>query len=77
MPEMNGLEVARQIRAIRPDLPVILTSGFSVELNREDLMAAGISELLIKPVGMNQLAEAVQKVLVNNDRRRPPEHQPS
>ena len=77
MPELNGLEVARQIRGIRPDTPVILTSGFSVELNREDLIAAGISELLKKPVGMNQLAEAVQRVLTNNDRRPPASLPPS
>ena len=77
MPEMNGLEVARQIRAIRPDMPVILISGFSVELSREDLTAAGICESLKKPVGMNQLAEAVQGALMNNGRCLPPARQPS
>ena len=64
MPEMNGLEVARQLRVIRPDLPVILTSGFSAGLNRENLLAEGICELMEKPVSMNNLAEAVQKALV-------------
>jgi CheY-like chemotaxis protein len=33
MSEMNGLEVAGQIRAIRSDLPVILTTGFMADLN--------------------------------------------
>jgi PAS domain S-box-containing protein len=77
MPEMNGLEVARQIRALRPDMPVILTSGLSADLSREDLKAAGICELLKKPIGMNQLAEAVQGALINNDRRPPAATQPS
>ena len=77
MPEVNGLEVARQIRGIRPDMPIILTSGFSVELSGENLMAAGVSELLKKPIGMNQLAQAIQKVLMKNDRPLPPGDQPS
>ena len=58
-------------------MPVILTSGFSVELSGENLMAAGVSELLKKPIGMNQLAQAIQKVLMKNNRPLPPGDQPS
>ncbi len=50
MPEMNGLEVAKQLRAIRPDLPVILVSGYSVSVGAERLREAGIRERLDKPV---------------------------
>jgi CheY-like chemotaxis protein len=63
MPEMNGLEVARQIHALRPDLPVILASGFSAGLDRENLRQAGICELIEKPVSMTALADAVQRTL--------------
>jgi CheY-like chemotaxis protein len=62
MPEMNGLNVARQLRAIRPELPVILASGFTADLNREQIRDAGICELLEKPVSMTALAEALQRV---------------
>jgi len=63
MPEMNGLEVARQLRALRPDLPIILVSGYSVAVDAERLRAAGICERLDKPVSLAALAEAVERVL--------------
>jgi PAS domain S-box-containing protein len=64
MAEMTGLELARQLRAIRPDLPVILISGYATELNHEKLDAAGICELLEKPVSVDLLADALQRSLV-------------
>ena len=63
MPEINGLEVASQIRAIRPDLPIILVSGYSTDVDAERLRAAGICERLDKPVSPSAIAEAVARVL--------------
>ncbi len=63
MPEINGLEVARQLRILRPDLPIILASGFSADLSRENLQAAGISDLLEKPISKSVLAEVVGRAL--------------
>ena len=63
MPEINGLEVARQLRAIRPDLPVILASGFTAELTPESLRAAGICAQVEKPVSLIALAEVVRRTL--------------
>jgi len=63
MPEINGLEVARQLHAIRPELPVILMSGYSVSVVADSLRDAGICELLQKPVSLSALTEVVQRVL--------------
>jgi PAS domain S-box-containing protein len=63
MPEMNGLEVARQLHTFRPDLPVILMSGYIGDYNEENLKAVGISELLQKPVAPTALAKAIQRIL--------------
>ncbi len=63
MPEMNGLEVARQIRAIRPNLPILLASGFSSAMMPEDMREAGIFELIEKPASMASLAEVVRRAL--------------
>jgi CheY-like chemotaxis protein len=63
MPEMNGLEVARQIRALHPEVPVILASGFMTNINRKSIAAAGICELLEKPVSFPALAAAVHRAL--------------
>jgi PAS domain S-box-containing protein len=66
MPEMTGLEVARQLRALRPDLPVILTSGFSADINQETLAAAGVCELLEKPISRITLADVIHRVLARH-----------
>jgi CheY-like chemotaxis protein len=63
MPEMDGLEVARQIRSVRPDMPVILMSGYSAALNDDVLGEAGINELIEKPISMSALGAAVQRAL--------------
>ncbi len=62
MPGMNGLEVARQIHALRPEMPVIVMSGFASELNRENLRATGVGELLDKPVSPSALTEVLQRL---------------
>ena len=49
MPGMQGLEVARQVRAIRPDLPVAVTSGFIDEELQEGAKEAGVRQLISKP----------------------------
>ena len=63
MPEINGLEVARTLHTLRPELPVILVSGFAPDATPDRLRAAGIGELLIKPVSLPALAEALQRAL--------------
>jgi PAS domain S-box-containing protein len=63
MPEMNGLEVAGQLRAIRANLPIILVSGYSVSVDGERLQAAGICERLDKPVSLATLGGVVERAL--------------
>ncbi|MGB2906424.1 MAG: PAS domain S-box protein [Candidatus Aminicenantaceae bacterium] len=63
MPEMPGDELARNILKIRPDLPVILISGFTSRLNEEEARAMGINAFLAKPVMKRTLAETVRSVL--------------
>ncbi len=56
MPHMTGLDLSRRITALRPGLPVILHTGYSDLVSREKLRAAGIRDLLMKPVGRRELA---------------------
>ena len=63
MPDVNGIEVARQIHLIRPEVPILLFSGFAPELNQAALHAAGICGRVAKPVSVSVLAEAVQRAL--------------
>jgi FixJ family two-component response regulator len=55
--------VARQLHLLRPELPIILASGFSADVSRETLDDAGICELLEKPISRDLLAEVVQRSL--------------
>jgi len=50
MPRMTGLELARELLAIRPDVPVILYTGFGEGVAQEKIAAAGIRALLRKPL---------------------------
>ncbi len=63
MPKMTGDEMARQIRAIRPDIPIILCSGFSESINPQTMEVIGISAVLRKPVLYSDLAHTVRQVL--------------
>jgi PAS domain S-box-containing protein len=61
MPGMSGLEVARALRDIRSDLPVVLASGYITEALRAKAPAAGIRELIYKPNTVDDLCEAVAR----------------
>jgi len=63
MPQITGLDLAREILQIRPDLPIILASGFGEQLSQEELKNAGIRTLLKKPFRVETLAETINQVL--------------
>jgi len=63
MPGMTGTEFAQQLLEIRPNLPIILTTGYSAHLTRNYVHTLGIQELLLKPMTPQILAEAVHRVL--------------
>ena len=62
MPVISGLEVARELKQIRADLPVALASGYITEELRQQAPAAGISELIYKPDTAEGLCEAVARL---------------
>ncbi len=63
MPSLDGLELARRARALRPDLPVILVTGFSRSRYLEKARSAGIHQVIMKPVIARDLALAVRSAL--------------
>ncbi|HUF21434.1 MAG TPA: response regulator [Burkholderiales bacterium] len=62
MPGMSGLEVARAALEVRPDLPVILVSGYITDAVRTAATAAGASEVLPKPLDMEELRDTMQRL---------------
>ncbi|SHO50011.1 ATP-binding protein [Desulfopila aestuarii] len=63
MPELTGVETAREMLAIRPDLPIILYTGYSETASPEQATQMGIRKFLYKPLSISQLAGAVREVL--------------
>jgi YesN/AraC family two-component response regulator len=60
---MTGAELAQKLIEIKPDISVILCTGFSELINRESAYAMGIVGYLEKPVRMEDLIRTVSKVL--------------
>jgi two-component system cell cycle sensor histidine kinase/response regulator CckA len=65
MPGMSGLEVARALREIRADLPVVVASGYITDELRAQAPAAGVSELVYKPDTVDEFFEAIERLAKN------------
>ncbi len=63
MPEHSGLEVAREIRRLRPGLPVILASGYLTDELRESAAEAGVRGLFDKPRGIDDMCRMISSML--------------
>ncbi|MBV5317628.1 MAG: response regulator, partial [Desulfobulbaceae bacterium] len=68
MPRMTGLQLATEISALQPNLPIILCSGYSEAVTPEEATKAGVCRFLAKPVDMRLLAIAIREILPNQDR---------
>jgi DNA-binding NtrC family response regulator len=63
MPHMTGFEFAQKLMGIRPDIPVIMCTGFSDTVDNAKADKIGITAFLMKPVERSRLAYIIRKVL--------------
>ncbi len=63
MPNMTGDELARELILLRPDIPVIICTGFSTKMNEEKACEMGIKAFVMKPLLMHDMAKTIRKVL--------------
>jgi CheY-like chemotaxis protein len=63
MPFMTGFDLAKEIKAIRPEIPIILCTGFSESADVRRAEALGINETLMKPLVLGDLARIIRQVL--------------
>ncbi len=68
MPDMTGIQLAGELKKIRPDIPVIIFSGFSDQINEEKCRALGIQGYAMKPLMRQEIAETIRKVLDKPDK---------
>jgi signal transduction histidine kinase/AmiR/NasT family two-component response regulator len=66
MPGKTGTELAQDMLALRPELPIILCTGFSEGLEEDDIRSQGIRAVMKKPIIMRELAEQVRRVIDEN-----------
>ncbi len=65
MPNMTGEKLARELLKIHSGIPVILCTGFSEQLSKEEAIEIGVKEFITKPIAMNQMAKSIRKALDN------------
>jgi two-component system cell cycle sensor histidine kinase/response regulator CckA len=63
MPHMTGIDLAKEIRKIRHDLPILLCTGYNTGFSEAEIKEAGINAFILKPVVRKELADVVRKVL--------------
>ncbi|MEE8398906.1 MAG: response regulator [Desulfobacterales bacterium] len=67
MPDLSGLMLAKEMMAIRPDIPVILCTGYSDLVDEDEAKEAGIKAFVMKPMALAEIADTIRNVL---DRRK-------
>ncbi|ALA59659.1 response regulator [Nitrospira moscoviensis] len=71
MPEMDGLAVLKEIRAIDPLAPVIMLTGAGTEEREARARALGVTDFLAKGFSLHELGAALKKVLPSSEPNQP------
>ena len=66
MPHITGFELAKKIRDIRHDIPIIMCTGYLDKKIAHEIKDIGINEVLKKPISRQSLATSVRRVLNEN-----------
>lgn len=64
MPQMTGEMLAAELRQVRPNIPIILCTGYSHVLDEEKALSLGIDAFCMKPVSMPELADTIEQILM-------------
>jgi PAS domain S-box-containing protein len=63
MPELTGEELARELKQINPDIPVIICTGFEKDFKKARIYPSNIKEFLLKPVNMKEFSILISKTI--------------
>jgi DNA-binding NtrC family response regulator len=63
MPKLNGIDVIKRIRPVRPDLPIIVLTAYSSISNSVESMRAGANDFLLKPASADRIRQALANAL--------------
>ena len=62
MPNFSGIELAKKMLSIRPDLPIILATGYSSAVSEKEALQAGIKGFVIKPMNLQEMSKLIRQV---------------
>jgi two-component system C4-dicarboxylate transport response regulator DctD len=65
MPRINGLTLVRQIKALLPEMPILIITGHGDEAAEHQAMQAGVDGFILKPFDRLDLAAAIERLLDN------------
>lgn len=68
MPELCGKDLIKELLTIRPNLPIILCTGYSNKINETEAKQLGIKAFCLKPLDLPQLVQTVRRVLDDGNR---------
>ena len=66
-PHMSGFELAHELLALRPEIPVLMTTGYLRAEDQESIRAAGIRELMLKPVSLEELGRVLERLFSDTE----------
>lgn len=67
MPKMNGVDLSKNLRKVRPDIPVIICTGHSSHMDEEKALKLNINAYTMKPVTASQIAVLIRRVLADQN----------
>jgi CheY-like chemotaxis protein len=71
MPHMSGVELAKQLVRLRPAVPIALITGYLRQEEIEQAQSSGIREIILKPIGAEELGPVVLRLLAESRARQP------
>jgi PAS domain S-box-containing protein len=63
MPHMTGDQLARMIQNIRPDVPIIITTGYSEKISPKKAQMMGVQDFIMKPMNYSELTKKIRKAV--------------
>ena len=63
MPKLTGMEIAKRMLTLRPDIPIVLSTGYSATVDEETALAAGLKAYIEKPYSPDDFVAVVTALL--------------
>lgn len=63
MPGMSGIELLRELKRVRPELPVIMITAYADDVSRQQSLESGASDFLTKPIDFSELKQRLSGII--------------